>query len=143
VRVTEGSLADARSYVEHYGLAPQREGEDDAAFVERVAVELRRLGRIIEAHELMAGHRHDQPPEDGPNVVHAGVAGAIAQALAEADGRDLQRSRDGRRRLDEEFLDGMLATGPPDPAREALGAMFDVLGPAGAMDFLDATRRKP
>jgi hypothetical protein len=37
-------------------------------------------------------------------------------------------------------MDGVVASAPPDPAREAIAGMFEALGPGVTMDMLSRRR---
>lgn len=66
----------ATEYAKHYKIDPQREGESDPDFQERVSGALLDAGRILEAHEVYQNERYET--DDG---VMTGVIGAVAQAM--------------------------------------------------------------
>jgi len=66
----------ATQYAEYYGIEAQKEDESEAAFCSRVAVRLREMGKIIEAHEAYNDEQYESS-----DAVMTGVFGAVAQAL--------------------------------------------------------------
>lgn len=128
---------DVQVYIDAHGLKPMGSDESETQVRDRVAVWLRERGCLIEAQEVAQGRRWDSFG-DGPSPVVAGVAGAIAVELGIA--RRLPGS--ARRQLDDEVPIGFLAASPPNPAREALGRAFDLLGPA-ALELLAPPARTP
>lgn len=67
----------ATEYVEYYGFKPQGKNESDQDFKARIASQLRRMNKPIEAHEAYNDKRYEQ----SENVMD-GVFGMIAQALS-------------------------------------------------------------
>jgi hypothetical protein len=124
--------AEARAYGAYYDI-PQREGEDDFAYRSRVAGELRRQGKIVEAHEAYSGRRWDDP-EQGSTGPMTGIIGGIAQAL---QGREYS-PHDPERQIGDDIASGVVASAGESQSDAALGMLFDMLGPSGAMDVLDA-----
>jgi hypothetical protein len=70
----------ATEYARHYDIEPQREGESDTQFRQRVAGELRDKGELVLAHEAQRNERIEQSED-----VMTGVLGAVAQALQDVD----------------------------------------------------------
>lgn len=124
-------FAEARAHGSYLGL-PQEEGESDTHYRDRVAGKLRADGEIVEAHEVASGRRWDDP-EQGAAGPLAGIFGAAAQALR---GYDYSPS-DPIRQIGDDIAAGVVVT-HQDPGREAIGAMFDLIGPAATMDIIDA-----
>lgn len=131
LRAADHRLADLAMYAEHLGMEPH-DDEGEHRFRERVAGALRGRGQIIEAHEVLNGRRFDDP--DGGDRVMTGIAGALASAL----GMGPPPARDPIHQVGDDIALGTLALAPPDPTAQALGAMFDMLGPGATMDVLDA-----
>ena len=63
---------------QEFGIEPQREGESDYAFRDRVANQLRAMGHPIEAHEAFSNCLYDDPEGGAMN----GIVGFVAQAMA-------------------------------------------------------------
>ena len=124
----------AREYAGYYGVT-QHEGENDDAFRSRVAGELRKKGNIIEAHEAYSGRRYDDP-EQGPTGPMAGIFGAVAQAM---QGREYS-PHDRERQIGDDIAAGVVAQAGEDPAKAALRAIFDALGPGAGMDLIEGMR---
>lgn len=80
-----------------FGVEKQREGEDDSAYRNRVANELRKQGHIIEAHEAYNNALYDQS-----DAAMAGIAGALAQAM--------QRTNYGGDQIGNDIAAGVVAT---------------------------------
>lgn len=119
-------LGDLIMYANDLDMEPG-EDEGEPRFRERVAGRLRSRGQIIEAHEIIAGCRFDDP--EGEQVI-VGVTGAIASALGHGP-----PSRDPVRQIGDDIAIGTIVReGRPNP----LGAMFDTLGPEVAMDIISA-----
>ena len=57
----------AKEYAEYYGIDPQGSKESDSTFMDRVANVLRKMGKVIEAHEAKTGKRIDY--DDPTNLV--------------------------------------------------------------------------
>jgi hypothetical protein len=93
--------AEAKMYADHYHYEPQQEGEDDNAFSERVANELRHDGHIIEAHELQSGQLWDDPA----GQALTGITGAVANAMY----------RPGHESLGEDIAAGVIVQAPKKP----------------------------
>lgn len=126
----------ARAYGEYYDIA-QNEEESNEAYRSRVASELRRQGKIIEAHEAASGRRWDDP-EQGPAGPLAGITGAMAQALAGFE----YSPGDPERQIGDDVAAGIVVNAGPDPAQQAIRELFDILGPEKGMDVLDAFTRR-
>lgn len=130
-------MTDVNEMASYLSLEGQRESECDRDFRLRVAGVLRGRGQIIEAQEILTGRRFDDPSnpplgEFGNPLT--GVAGAMAAAL-----HGISFPTSNETRVEDEAVMGALSLAPPDPAKEAIRAAFDLLGPA-AMDFLDGQR---
>jgi hypothetical protein len=98
---THGQATELAAY---YRIQAQRTDEGDHAFCQRVAGRLRKMGHVVEAHEIACGRRFD---EAGGESVLAGLSGAVALAL---DGR--RYSRNGEAMLGDEFAAGTIARNP-------------------------------
>ena len=127
--------AEARAYGEYYEI-PQREQEDDFAYRSRVAGELRRQGKIIEAHEAASGRRWDDP-EQGPTGPVAGITGAMAQALQGIE----YSPHDPEHQVGDDIAAGVVASAGESQSDAAIGMLFNLLGPSGAMDVIDSMSR--
>jgi len=110
----------ATEYAQWHGIAAQREGESDAAFMDRVSGELRNQGCIIEAHAVSANKRFD---EEGSDAM-TGIFGAMAMAL---QGKDYGSK--GSTLVGDEIAAGLIAKSPKrndDPLMALLAlALFD------------------
>lgn len=102
----------ATQYASDYRIEAQREGESDYDFKYRVAGELRDRGNAIEAHEVMANGRHDDPERGGD--VMTGLMGMMAMALHGVD----YGSRGGHR-VDDECVCGTLQRYEMSPEGQA------------------------
>ena len=94
----------ATKYAKYYDIPAQLDGESDAAFMARVAGELRNQGRIVEAHEASQNKRYD---EDGGDMVMTGLYGAMAMALQGVD-----YGSTGDTLIGDEIAAGLIATAP-------------------------------
>lgn len=130
-------FAQARMYGEYYEIE-RNETESDSDYRSRVAGELRSRGKIIEAHEVYSGRRWDDP-EQGSAGPLAGITGAIAQSMQSRE----YSPHDPERQIGDDIAAGIVVNAGPDPAEEAIRALFGVLGPEAGMDVLDAFTRKP
>jgi hypothetical protein len=127
--------AQARMYGEYYGMV-QKDGEDDSDYRSRVAGELRRQGKLIEAHEAFSGRRWNDP-EQGIAGPTAGIIGAVAQSLKGFE----YSPRDPERQIGDDIAAGVVISSGPSRGEATIRMLFDTLGPAGAMDMLDAMSR--
>lgn len=128
--------AEARAYGRYHNI-PQAEGEADEAYRNRVAGELRRQGKIIEAHEVASGRRWDDP-EQGLGGPMTGIVGAMAQIM---NGNEYS-PHDPQRQIGDDIAAGIVAT-HRDHSGEAIAALFDAVGPEIGMDVIDALSRRP
>lgn len=119
-------LGDLIMYANDLGMEPG-ENEGESHFRERVAGRLRSRGQIVEAHEIIAGCRYDDP--EGGRVI-VGVTGAIASAL----GYGPPPSSPLRQIGDDIAIGTIVRESRPNP----LSAMFDALGPEVGMDIISA-----
>lgn len=73
----------ANMYVGYNGIEPQKEGESNYSFRQRVAGVLRNDNKIVDAHEVINNRYHDeQLDDDTTNPVVDGICGAAALALS-------------------------------------------------------------
>jgi len=107
--------AIATERAREFGIAGQQAGESDYAFGHRVALELRRDGHIIEAHEAESGHLYDDPQGDAMT----GIMGAVAQTI---QGRNYSGDQ-----IDNDHVAGVVASHPRDDAGDALLVAFAML----------------
>lgn len=121
--------AEARAHGDYLGL-PQKEGETDVAFRERIAGVLRGKGQIIEAHEVRTGRRYDDPEQDEMGTM-VGIIGAITQEMIGHRYSPL----DDERQVGDDLAVGIVATNP-DRSLDAIRAAFDLLGPELGAQFL-------
>ena len=129
--------AEARMYGEYYGIT-QAEDEGNEAYRSRVAGELRKQGKIIEAHEVASGRRWNDP-DQGPTGPMAGIFGAVAQAM-----QGIEYSPDDpEQQIGDDIAAGVVAMAPKDNSGEAIMALFDLVGPEAGMDVLETFSRKP
>jgi len=129
---------EAYQYVDYLGIEGPRDDESGTQFRERISGELRERGMVIEAHEALRGRRWDAPDDPGlgdPGSVLTGIAGHVAITMQRGE----PYSRDGVSQMGDELAAGFLATNR-DPARDAMGALIDALGPRAALDVMDAFR---
>jgi len=98
-----------------FGIAGQQAGESDYAFGHRVALELRRAGHIIEAHDAESGHLYDDPQGDAMT----GIMGAVAQTM---QGRSYSGDQ-----IDNDYAAGVVASHPHDDAGDALLVAFAMM----------------
>jgi hypothetical protein len=98
-----------------FGIAGQQAGESDYAFGHRVALELRRDGHIIEAHEAESGHLYDDPQGDAVT----GIMGAVAQTM---QGRSYSGDR-----INNDYAAGVVASHPRNEAGDAPMVAFAML----------------
>lgn len=110
----------ATQYASDYRIEAQREGESDTDFKYRVAGELRDRGHAIEAHEVMANGRHDDPERGGD--VMTGLMGMMSMALAGVD----YGSRGGSR-VDNECIAGYLQRHEMSPEGKAQRRSADLM----------------
>lgn len=135
-KATFNQNALATEYGSYYGIE-QKKGEPDYAYRSRVAGELRRQGKIIEAHEAFSGRRYDDP-EQGQTGPMSGIFGAVAQAM-----QGIQYSpHDPERQISDDIAAGVVVRHGRDPADNALAAIFGLLGPSAGMDLIDAMHKK-
>ncbi len=109
----------ATEYAKWYEIEPQKEGESDSAFRDRVSGALRDAGRIIEAHEVAQDKRYDAGDGD---MVRTGIMGAMAMALQEKS-----YGRTGSTLVDDEIAAGVVANAKPknsDPMMALLAMML-------------------
>jgi len=126
--------AEARAHGGYLNL-PQREGEPDTAYRDRISGVLRANGQIIEAHEVRTGRRYDDP-DQGEMGPMTGIIGALAQAL---NGKEYS-PRDGVSQVGDDLAVGFITEHPRDDSH--IAAMFDTFGPGLGMEILDAFRPK-
>ena len=131
------SNSELRMYGEYYGVAQEKD-ETDKAYRSRLAGELRRRGKIIEAHEIASGRRWDDP-EQGPTGPMAGIYGAIAQTMQGFE----YSPYDSERQVEDDIAAGVVVMQPRDRSGEAILALFDLAGPDAAMEVLDSFARRP
>ena len=124
----------AREYGTYYRIE-QRKDEPNELYRGRVAGELRRQGRLIEAHEAYSGRRHDDPSQ-GPAGPMAGIFGAVTQAM---QGRDYS-PHDSERQIGHDITAGVVVR-HGRKADSALGAIFELLGPEAGMDLINVMYR--
>lgn len=113
---------DVGSLIDYYDLEPPDSAwAAESTLRHWVAGALRARGHLVEAHEVIAGRRYDDP--DGSGSVLAGITGAIAveSGLAPRWGSDSERQ------VGDDIAIGVLLGAPLDPMQRAL----DVLGPEG------------
>ena len=131
---TNEADSDVRMYADNLGLQRGKD-ESGVAFRSRVAGELRKRNRIIEAHEVVLGRRWDAPDQKAIKPI-VGIAGAIAQEL---NGKHFSPN-DSERQVGDDIAAGVLAI-TPDTLGNSIRAVFDALGPSAGMDFLEGVRK--
>lgn len=104
-----------------FGLTPQREGESDSEFKDRISGSLRAMGQVIEAHEAYNNALYDDP-EDG--LPMTGIIGATARAV---QGRDYG-ARTGSRQVGDDIAAGTVAQAPKDDDDGQMALMAILLG---------------
>jgi hypothetical protein len=109
---------EVRSLASYYGVPVQREDEDDQAFRLRVIGALRdhgSPGAIIEAHELEAGRRFDDPDAGDLGGAMPGILGA-ARRRPERHRAGARGHRGRRWRLHRDRRGGPRRATPKDDA---------------------------
>lgn len=124
----------AIQYGEHYKI-PRRDKESNENYRNRVAGELKRIGKPIEAHEAYSGRRYDDP-EQGDMGPLTGIIGAVALARA---GRNFSPNNP-ENQIGDDLAMGAITRFKRDD--RTLETLFATLGPSAGMDFLEATRKK-
>lgn len=126
----------ANQYADYLGLK-QNKDEGDDAFKSRVAGELRKQGRTIEAHEAYSGRHYDDPDQEltGPMT---GILGAVAQAM---QGKQYSPNNP-ENPIGDDIAAGVVVKEGKNPTKQALRNIFNALGVEAGMDFLDSTRDK-
>ncbi len=103
----------------------QQEGESFKQFQDRVAIELRRQGQIIEAHEVFSGKRWD---DENQNPLTGPLAGTIGAIINEGRSKTLHQD-DPFRQIGDEIALGATAIAPENPLHKVIRQTFDALGP--------------
>lgn len=130
--------AQARSQGDAFGIA-RNQGETNDAYRIRLSGVLRGGGRIIEAHEVYTGRRFDDP-DQGPTGPMLGITGAVA---LEMQGIHFSY-RDPESQVGDDMAAGMIAQAGEDPTETFIRNVFDLMGPAAGMDFIEGSQgRKP
>ncbi len=125
----------ACEYGEHYKIE-KRNGESDDVYRSRVAGELRKQSKIIEAHEAFSGRRYDDPEQESTGPM-AGISGAVAQIMQERE----YSPRDPNRQIGDDIAAGVLVQNGDNSTKEVLGAIFGLLGTSAGMDVLNAVSK--
>lgn len=135
-KATFDQNALAREYGSDYGIK-QKKGESDYAYRSRLAGELKRQGKIIEAHEAFSGRKYDDPKQ-GQTGPMSGILGAVAQAM---QGKKYS-PYDPEQQIGDDIAAGVFVRHERGPADNALAAIFGLLGPSAGMDLIDAMHKK-
>ncbi len=124
----------AKKYAENYGITKQGEKESDYNYRSRVSGELKKQGRLIEAHEAFSGRRYDDPNQGewGPMT---GLLGAAAKAL---QGIEFSPS-DYEEQIGDDLAAGQLVK--HHRRDNGLAEIIRVLGPDGAINMIDVVRK--
>jgi hypothetical protein len=124
----------AKQYGKYYNIKRNKK-ESDYDYRSRVSGELKRQGKIIEAHEAFSGRRYDNPNQGtwGPM---AGILGAVAKAV-----QGIEFSPGNyENQIGDDLAAGILVQHPRDD--RGLANLIDILGPDTTITVLDALRKK-